>query len=148
MEYSFEKNKILGGICGDDEYWRGLERGEFRLQQCANCARWIWPANFRCGKCGSWQMEWRDMEPVGTIFSWTRSWYLFDRTRERADDIPYVTVVAEIPAAGKIRVMGVLKGDETGLRIGAPVRGEIDPPSEKTKGYPSLRWVLSQGDAA
>ena len=140
MEFSFEKNKILGGICADEEYWKGLELNQFRLPQCGGCSRWMWPAHFRCGKCGFWGMEWRDLEPVGTVFSWTRSWYVFDRVKERA--VPYVTVVAEIPAAAKVRVMGVLKGDETNLRIGAAVRGEIDPPSDMTKGYASIRWVL------
>jgi len=144
MEYEFEKHRIIGGIGADDEYWRGLERGEFRLPRCARCAHWLWPAHFRCAECGSWDIAWVSLEPIGRIFTWTRSWYVFDRTRERAADIPYVTVVAEIPAADGARVMGVLQGPQDGLRIGAPVRGSIDSPAVISKGYPSIRWRLTR----
>jgi uncharacterized OB-fold protein len=106
----------------------------------------MWPANFRCGQCGSWDSEWVERAAVGTIYSWTRSWYAFDRVRERAEDVPYVTVLTEIEDAGGARVLGVLEGGESGLRVGARVRGRILPPSAKAKGYPSVVWVLE--DAA
>jgi uncharacterized OB-fold protein len=143
MEYSFYKHKIVGGIGADDKYWEGLEEGEFRLPRCADCKKWMWPAHWRCAKCGSWEQEWVKLDPVGTVFSWTRTWYAFDRVKERAGDIPYVVVLAEIPASDGARVLGVLKGSEEGLKIGAPVRGSIDPPSEKSKGYAAIRWSLS-----
>ena len=79
---------------------------------------------------------------IGTVYAWTRCWYTFDRTTERAPDLPYVVVLTEIPAADGARVIGVLRGAEQQLRIGAPVRGYIDAPSAKTKGYAAIRWVL------
>ncbi|MBP7337116.1 OB-fold domain-containing protein [Niveispirillum sp.] len=148
MEYEFEKRRITGGIGADDEYWRGLERGEFRLPRCAGCGRWMWPAHFRCGACGSWEMEWHRTVPKGTIYSWTRSWYAFERVKERAGDVPYVTALVEIEGAGGARVMGVLVGDETDLRVGAAVTGEILPPTEKAKGYPSIVWRLADASDA
>jgi uncharacterized OB-fold protein len=81
---------------------------------------------------------------TGVVYSWTRTWYAFDRTKERAGDIPYVVVLAEIAGAGGARVMGVLAGDEEGLRIGAPVTGTIDPPSAKSLGYPAVRWSIDR----
>lgn len=116
MGYSFRAHRINGGINADEKYWEFLEDSEFRLPRCAGCARWMWPAHFRCGDCGSWEQEWVPVDPSGSVYSWTRSWHAFDRTRERAED---------------------------GLRIGAPVRGHIDPPSPKSKGYPALRWSLA-----
>jgi uncharacterized OB-fold protein len=82
------------------------------------------------------------LEPVGKVYSWTRSYYAFDRVKERAGDVPYVTVLAEIPAADGARVLGMLAGSEQGLRIGATVHGSITPPSIKAKHYPSIRWSL------
>jgi uncharacterized OB-fold protein len=61
---------------------------------------------------------------------------------ERKQQVPYVTVVAEIPQAGHVRVMGVLKGDDRDLRIGMPVKGTIDPPAATSKWYPSIRWEV------
>jgi len=143
MSYSFAQHKIIGAIEADDQYWRNLEDGKFSLPRCAGCKAWTWPAHFRCGKCGSWDFEWVALEPKGKVFTYTRSRYAFDRVLERKDDVPYVTIVAEIPEAGNVRVMGVMKGDETGLKIGACVRGTIEPPSEKSKFYPAIRWELS-----
>ncbi len=142
MEYSFEKHKITGAIEADDQYWRSLEEGEFKLPRCASCKRWTWPAHFRCGRCGSWDFEWVALEPKGTIFAWTRTQYAFDRVLERKAQVPYVTLVAEVPAADGVRVMGVLKGDERNLHTGMAVKGSIDPPSANSKWYPSIRWEI------
>ena len=140
--YQFEQVRIRGGIAADDGFWAGLEDGEFRLPRCPDCRTWRWPAHFRCGVCGGWEQEWVAVEARGTVYTWTRTWYAFDRTRARADDVPYTVILAEIPHAGDARVLGVLRGLDTALRIGAAVTGSIDPPSEKSMGYASIRWSL------
>ncbi|HMC79343.1 MAG TPA: OB-fold domain-containing protein [Acidimicrobiia bacterium] len=140
---SFRDHRLAGGIGADDRYWEALEAGEFRLPRCAGCGRWTWPAHWRCGECGSWEFDWTALQPRGSVYSWTRTWYAFDRTKERAQDVPYVVVLAEIDGAGGARAMGVLAGDDAGLKIGAPVAGTILPPSEKAKGYPSIVWSLA-----
>ncbi|MFV0307483.1 MAG: Zn-ribbon domain-containing OB-fold protein [Desertimonas sp.] len=134
--------RIVGGIGEDAPYWEALGRGVFALPVCAGCGRVTWPAHVRCGACGSWEFEWPEREAVGAIYSWTRTWYGFDRTKERADDIPYVTAVVEVDGADGARVIGVLQGDESNLAMGARVRGQILPPSPKSKGYPSIVWIL------
>ena len=136
------ESRINGGINADDEYWEALGRGEFALPVCAGCAKVVWPANVRCGDCGSWDFAWPARAATGSVYSWTRTWYSFDRTRERADDIPYVTVVVEVDGADGARVIGMLQGDEAKLAMGARVHGEILPPSEKSKGYPSIVWAI------
>lgn len=142
MPYSFEQHKISGAIEADDQFWRGLEDGTFQLPRCSGCQSWTWPAHFRCGRCGSWEFDWVALEPRGVVFTYTRTRYAFDRVMERKDQVPYVTIVAEIPEADNVRVMGVLQGDEAGLAIGARVKGVIAPPSPTTKNYPSIRWQL------
>jgi len=142
MESSFERHRIVGGIGADDAYWEGLEQSVFRLPRCAGCNAWTWPAHFRCGACGNWEFRWEELEPRGRVFTWTRSWYAFDRVIERKADVPYVTVVAEIPAAGGARVIGMLEGREDALRCGAAVRGRIEPPCAKSKHYASVVWSL------
>lgn len=140
--YRFEAECIRAGIGADDGFWIGLEEGEFRLPRCRDCRKWRWPAHFRCSACGGWDQEWVAVEPRGTVYSWTRTWYAFDRTQERAADVPYCVILAEIPQASGARVLGALRGPERGLRIGAPVWGTIDPPSTKSKGYAAIRWSL------
>jgi hypothetical protein len=135
--------KITGGIGADDPFWEALEAGEFRLPRCGGCGRWTWPAHWRCGECGSWEFRWTVVEPAGTVYSWTRTWYAFDRTRERAGDVPYVVVLVEVDGTDGARVLGVLAGDEAPLKVGARVTGAVLPPSEKSLGYPSIAWSIA-----
>jgi len=38
--------------------------------------------------------------------------------------------------------MGLLIGEEQDLRVGAKLRGKIMPASVKSKGYPSICWII------
>lgn len=136
------QERISGGINADDEYWEALGRGEFALPVCTGCKKVVWPANVRCGDCGSWDFDWTARAAAGEVYSWTRTWYPFDRTRERAEDIPYVTVLVEVDGGEGARVIGMLNGSDEKLRIGARVQGVILPPSEKSKNYPTITWTL------
>jgi uncharacterized OB-fold protein len=150
MEYSYRQHRLVGFYEAGDEFWEGLEEGVFQLSRCANCKRWIWEAingspTLRCGECGCWDLEWVEVEPKGIVYAWIRTNQSFDGSLERKDDVPYVTMEVEVGGRGGPRVMGVLKGSEDGLHVGAPVVGSIDPPSPKTKGYASVRWTLADG---
>lgn len=142
--------RIRGGIGADEPYWKAIEEGGFKISRCAGkCGEWMWPAHFRCGTCGSWDVEWQDVEPTGAIYTWTRNHLVSDVLKERRPDIPYVTVLVALPQAGGARVAGVLAGDDSQLRIGAPVRGIPQPPQERSRGYATMTWeIVEQGDAA
>ena len=81
------------------------------------------------------------VEPAGTVYSWTRTWYAFDRTRERAGDVPYVVVLVEVDGTDGARVLGVLAGDEATLKIGARVAGHDPPAVGEGPGLPVDRLV-------
>jgi len=140
---TLRQHRIGGGIAADDAYWATLRAGEFRLPRCGGCGRWTWPAHWRCGECGSWEFDWTRLDPRGSVYSWTRTWYAFDRTKERAADIPYVTVLVEVDGADGARVLGVLAGDDAGLKVGAAVTGAVLAPDGRSLGYPSLVWSLA-----
>jgi uncharacterized OB-fold protein len=142
LEYSFKKVKIVDIPDVYDRYWEGLEEGVFRLTRCSGCKDWLWPLFERCGTCGSWDHDWVEVEPAGIIDTWTRVWNAFGGVEERAGDIPYVVVRVAIGSEDGPLVTGTLTGSEDGLRIGLPVRGEIEPPSPKTKGYASVTWSI------
>jgi len=90
---------------------------------------------------------WEAVEPVGRIYTWTRNHAVSDVVRERRVDVPFVTLLVELPQVDGARVAGVLHGDESGLRIGAPVRGIILPADERSKGYVTMAWQI-MGDPA
>jgi uncharacterized OB-fold protein len=130
---------------GDDRldapHWEGLRAGEVRVQRCAGCGLWIWAPRPLCPRCHSFDLRWAAVEPAGTVYSWTRTWQPF--SPELSGHVPFTVVLAELPAAGGRRLLGVLRGgDGADVRIGQAVTGEIDPPADPS-GWPTLRWRLA-----
>jgi uncharacterized protein len=124
----------------DTPHWDGLRAGRLVLQRCRDCARWTWSAQPICPECHSFDMGWEQVDPVGTVYSWTRTWQPF--APESTGHLPYVVVLVELPGAGGRRVMGVLAhGDGVTPRIGAAVRGDIEQPPDALH-WPLLRWHL------
>lgn len=124
----------------DAPFWNGLDDGVVRLPQCAGCDHWVWPAQPSCPRCLHSDLAWRDVDPVGVVYSWTRTWYPF--VAARAEDLPYVVVLVELPAAGSVRVLGVYAGAaDDDLAVGDAVCGVIAAPAEQTFGLSSLTWV-------
>ncbi|MBW0101861.1 Zn-ribbon domain-containing OB-fold protein [Pseudonocardia sp. KRD291] len=130
----------------DSPYWDGLGAGELRIQRCQRCERWSWPADWRCPACGGYEFRWERVEPVGRVYSWIRSHLPF--VAAYADLVPYVNVLVELPQAGNARIMGLLTGDEDGIRIGAPLTGEFRPASPRTADLPVLTWSIDARAAA
>ena len=125
----------------DRPHWEGLRSGEVRVQRCARCGHWIWAPQPICPRCHSFDLTWPAVEPAGTVYSWTRTWQPF--TAELSGHLPFVVVLAELPAVGGRRLLGVLRdGDGADVRIGQPVRGEIDP-APSPGAWPVLRWRLA-----
>ena len=122
----------------DRPHWEGLRSGEVRVQRCARCGHWIWAPQPVCPRCHSFDLTWPAVEPNGTVYSWTRTWQPF--TPELSGHLPFVVVLAELAPAGGRRLLGVLRdGDGIDVRLGQPVRGEIDP-APSPGAWPVLRW--------
>ena len=68
---------IALSVGAEADYWDSLLAGELRLQRCAACKAWHWPAVFRCAGCGSWDHVWEQVGLTGKVYSWTRSWHPF-----------------------------------------------------------------------
>ena len=124
----------------DAPFWRGLNEGQLRIQRCHRCARWNWPADWRCPGCGSYEFDWPAVPTRGRVYSWIRTHYPF--VDSYTDLIPYVNVLVELSDADGIRLMGLLLGDAEDLAIGTLVEGAIDPPTPRTADLPALRWKL------
>ncbi len=126
----------------DTPHWDGLRAGKLLLQRCPVCARWIWSPRPICPGCHSFDLGWQEVEPAGTIYSWTRTWQPF--APESTGHLPYVVVLVELPAADGCRVMGVLAdADGSTPTIGAVVHGRIEQPPDD-RHWPLMRWHLEK----
>lgn len=124
-------------VGAEAEYWDGLLSGELRLQRCAGCSTWHWPAVFRCAGCGSWEHVWETAALTGKVYSWTRSWHPFGGLE--AIDKPFVIAVVQLDRAGQARLVGIM--DDPGeVSIGQPVRGRITTTPFGDATVPSIRW--------
>jgi uncharacterized OB-fold protein len=126
----------------DAPHWDGLRAGKLLLQRCRQCATWTWSPRPICPACHSLDIGWEPVDPLGTIYSWTRTWQPF--APESTGHLPYVVVLVELPAAGGCRVLGVLAhADGVTPRIGDQVRGEIEQPPDNDH-WPLVRWHLRE----
>ncbi|GAC68494.1 Zn-ribbon domain-containing OB-fold protein [Gordonia soli] len=121
----------------DRPYWDGLSTGELMLQRCRTCDTWIWGPQVICATCHGFDLAWEQVDPVGIVFSWTRSWYPY--IEELGDKIPYISVLVELPHAGGRRLLGLFVDDgEDTPRIGEPVVGFFEQPEGEP--WTLLRW--------
>lgn len=124
----------------DTAHWEGLRAGRLLLQRCSQCTTWVWSPRPMCPGCHSFDLGFEAVDPLGTIYSWTRTWQPF--TPEATGHVPYVVVLVELPGAGGRRVVGVLAhADGLTPRIGAAVRGTIEQPPDD-RYWPLVRWHL------
>lgn len=131
----------MKGLGADDEYWKALAQGIIKMQRCASCGTWHWPAVYRCGDCGSWEQSWHEVAPRGRIFSWTRNWHDFGWPAP--EGLPYVPVVVELDDAGGRRLLGLLDHPHAPVHIGQAVTGRIDHVTWDGESLPMLRWTLA-----
>jgi len=47
----------------------GLDRGEFNIQQCANCKKHVFYPRTLCTNCGSPNLIWKRAAGTGTVYS-------------------------------------------------------------------------------
>lgn len=115
------------GLAGEYFSWHAV--GEFRLQRCRVCRRWLHPPNVCCPDCASFELDWEIASGRGHVYTWTVTHYPFHPAF--AGDIPYVTAVVETDEGP--RVLSSLFGfSSSKLTMGLPVQATfITLPSGK-----------------
>jgi len=120
-------------------YWRGLREGKLLVQRCVRCTAWQFGPEWICHGCHSFELNWVEVTPRGTIFSWERVWHPVHAALKSHG--PYLVVLVELAQAGGVRMLGNLLGDPMqSVAIGAPVHGEFEPHSEGEPPYTLLHW--------
>lgn len=120
-------------------FWKGLVENRLRIQRCRHCRSWQWGPEYICSTCHSFELEWVDVEPKGTIYSWTRIWQATQPALAGA--IPYLVVLVELDAAPGVRLIGNLLGP--GVQpapIGAAVEGVFEQHAAEQPAHALLQW--------
>lgn len=128
----------------DRPFWDGLADHELRLQRCNVCQAWIWGPQAICHSCHNFDIGWQTVEPIGTVYSWCRSWYPY--IEELADKLPYVSVLVELDHADGRRILGMSADDPADTpRIGQRVVGSFE--HHDGAPWPLLRWRSAETGA-
>jgi uncharacterized OB-fold protein len=100
----------------DVEFWAAAREHRLVVQRCAACGEAQFPPEVICRSCQSKAVEWRDIEPRGTLTSSVRVWHPTHPALER--EVPYLVGVVELAAGA--RMIGNILGDarRTDLTIG------------------------------
>jgi len=114
-------------------FFEGLAEGRLLVQRCHGCGTLRNPPGPMCGECGSLGWVPVDVQPHGTVFSYT--------VHRHPPIPPFATphVVALVDMADGFRLLGPVSGiAPEDMTIGLPVRVEI---GRFEHPFPSFRFV-------
>jgi uncharacterized OB-fold protein len=120
-------------------FWAGLRVEKLMIQKCCRCGYWQWGPEFICHNCHSFDLDWREIEPRGRIYSWERVWQAVYPALKNAT--PYLVVLVELMVGDNIRLVGNLLGEpQQDVPIGAEVFGVFEHHSDTGPPYTLLQW--------
>lgn len=96
------------------QFWDGLAEDGFRLPECTDCGRIAFPPGPICVDCGSDDLVWTEIEPNGTLHSFTRQ----HRTAP-AFESPIVMGIVDLDVGA--RLLAPIDAEYGALSIGARV---------------------------
>ena len=145
MTQTYLPNGLPVPTCGPANptapFWTGLRNSVLRIQKCRCCHTWQWGPEFICHRCHSFDVEWREVQPRGRIYSWTRVWQAAQPTLK--DAIPYIVVLVELDVASHVRLIGNLLGEPNQIvEIGAQVVGVYERSGQQPDPGALLQWSL------
>ena len=122
-------------------YWEGTRKGRLTIQFCKGCGHWQWGPEWICHRCSSFDLDWREVAPKGTIYSYQRIWHPVHPALK--DHGPYIVVLVELPDCGNVRMVGNLVGDpRQEVPFGAAVEGVFEPHDEASPPFTLVQWRL------
>jgi len=112
---------------GPDQIYRVyLEKGEFRVQQCSDCAKHVFYPRHLCPHCGSSSLDWKAVSGRAKVYSTT----IARRRQDRGGDYNLAIVELEEGPRMTSRVEGI---DPDKVTIGMALtyaihdEGEVEP---------------------
>lgn len=111
----------------EQPYWDFLRQHEIRLQRCAACGVFRFPASAVCAECDSGQFAWERISGNGEVSSWV----VFHKCYfpSFAGEIPYNVAMIELEE-GPLFIANIVDIDNAAIRRGMPVEIVFDDVAE------------------
>ncbi len=118
-------------------YWEGTRQGKLFIQYCKGCNHWQWGPEWICHRCNSFDLDWRQVEGRGTIYSYQRIWHPVHPALNGHG--PYIAALVELPNAGTVRMVGNLLGDP---KQDVPIGAAVEAVFEHHETFTLVQWRL------
>ena len=132
MTTTSEYKKPIPRPTGESQpFWDFCKKHELRFQRCSKCNTFRHYPRPLCGECGSFDYDWVQVAPKGTVHSWVTAHRAFHPGF--AEELPLAIVIVDVDEAPGIRIMANYndgtKADE--VAVGAPVKIVFDDVTEE-----------------
>ena len=86
------------------------------VRSCSRCGADHHLPRAYCYHCGSFDLAWREVAGLGTLYAWT----VVEHPTHPAYEVPYTVVLVDVDEAPDVRLVGNLPGRPT-LEVGMPM---------------------------
>ncbi|MEE9285708.1 MAG: OB-fold domain-containing protein [Dehalococcoidia bacterium] len=124
--------KPLPRPTGDTQpFWEFCKKHELRFQRCSKCGTYRHYPRPLCAECGSFDYEWAQVAPKGTVHTWVTAHRAFHPGFK--EDLPLPIVIVDVDEAPGVRMMGNFNDGtkHEDLAVGAPVTIVFDDVTEE-----------------
>ena len=126
-------------------YWEGVREGRLKVQRNPLTGVYQWPPQWIAHDTQTFELDWVEVAPRGTIYSWTRVWHPVHPALREAG--PYIVVVVELRHAGGVRMLGNLLGEPLQqVDIGAPVEAVFEHHDDADPPFTLVQWRRTAGE--
>ncbi len=99
-------------------FWEGLVDGVVRLQNCAKCGVYQYPAESFCYECGAQDLPWAEVSGAGTVYSFIVVHQSYHKAFK--EFLPYTVAIVQMDAGP--RMLSAMLELEKPINIGDRVR--------------------------
>ena len=122
-------------------YWEATRREKLLIQFCRGCSQWQWGPEWICHHCNSFDLDWREVQGRGVIYSYQRIWHPVHPALTGHG--PYIAALVTLPGAGDVRMVGNLLGDpERAVPIGGAVEAVFEHHEAASPPFTLVHWRL------
>ena len=111
-------------------FWSAAKNGKLVMQKCGRCGTVDFFPKPWCVECGYRGLEWVEVKPEGTVYSYTVSYLVMMNFPAWKDDLPVMVCIIDLDDGG--RMYGQLTGcSPEEVRIGMRVQAYFEDISEE-----------------
>lgn len=123
-------------------FFEAIAAGRLVAQRCRKCGRYqLYPRPW-CAACGSLELEWADVGPEGTVYSFTVIRRVIGNSKDFEKEAPYAVGVVELKEGVRVYARLVSKDPQT-VSVGKKVVFQPLKVTEKV-GLPCFSVVNDQ----